>query len=169
MKEHRFMADPLKFCAALFSCAVLIFLAWKSFSLGYIFPGIIFIALTAVFSYIIFLYGTILHFSAEGVQQEFFLIPIKAYSWNQIREIGVAGTRVFNGSGKNKKPGRRYIYVSPEIMDEESRFKMTLEWPPKNGIMYCIYSRQHIDAIQYLWAKPIAKYNAGDIFMNIAE
>ena len=169
MKEHRFMADPLKFTAALFSCVVLLFLAWKSIGMGYIFAGIVCFLIAAVFFWVMFLYGSVLRFSAEGVRREFFLIPIKAYSWDQIREIGVVGTSVFNGIGKNKKPGRRYIYVSPEEMDEGSRFKMTLEWPPRNGILYCIYTRQHIEAIQYLWAKPIAKYNAGDIFVNIAE
>ncbi len=163
------MADPLKFCAALFSCAVLIFLAWRSFCLGYVVPGIICFLLTAVFGYVIYLYGSVLHFTAEGVRKEFLLIPVTAYSWDMIREIGVVGTKVFNGTGKNKKPGRRYIYISPEEMDEDSRFKMTLEWPPQNGILYCIYTRQHIETIQYIWAKPIAKYNVGDIFVDIAE
>ena len=163
------MVDPLKFFAALFSFAVLIFLAWKGCCMGYVPAGIVAALLAAVFAYIMFLYGAVLHLSAEGVRKEFLMIPIITYSWDQIREVGVAGTKVFNGTEKNKKPGRRYIYFSPEKMDEESRFKMTLEWPPKNGILYCVYSRQHIDAIQYLWAKPIAKYNAGDIFINIAE
>ena len=169
MKEHRIMADPLKFCAALFSCVVLIFLAWKSFSLGYIVPGVICCLLIAVFGYVVYLYGSVLHFSAQGVRKDFLLFPLKAYTWDQVREIGVVGTRVFNGTGSKRKPGRRYIYVSPEEMDEESRFKMTLEWPPQNGILYCIYTRQHMEAIQYLWARPVAKYNAGDIFVNIAE
>lgn len=169
MEEHRIMADPLKFFAALFSCVVLGFLAWRSFLLGYILLGIVFTIIAAVFIYVMILYGSVLHISAEGVRKEFLLISMKSYTWDQIREIGVVGAKVFNGTGKNRKTGRRYIYISPEEMDEESRFKMTLEWPPRNDILYCIYSRQHIDAIQYLWAKPIAKYNAGDIFVNITE
>ena len=169
MKEHRIMADPLKFFAGLFSSIVLVYLAWESFVLGYILLGIIFLLLTAVFCYIVFLYGAVLHLSAEGVRNKFLMFTLKAYSWDQIREVGVTGTKVFNGTSKKRKPGRRYIYLSPEEMDEESRFKMTLEWPPQNGILYCLYTRQHIEAIQYLWAKPIAKYNSGDIFVNIAE
>ena len=169
MKEYRFMADPLKCFAALFSCAVLLFLAWEGCRMGYILIAIICALLAAVFAYIVFLYGSVIHLSAEGVRKEFLMIPIKTYSWDQIREVGVVGTRIFNGNGKNKKPGRRYIYFSPEELDEESRFQMTLEWPPRNGILYCVYSRYHIDEVQFFWAKPIAKYNAGDIFMNIIE
>ena len=169
MEEHRIMADPLKFIAALFSCVVLGFLAWRSFQLGYVLLGIVFALIAAVFIYIMVLYGSVLHISAEGIRREFFIIPMKAYTWDQVREIGVVGTKVFNGTAKNRKTGRRYIYISPEEMDEGSRFKMTLEWPPRNGILYCIYSREHIDALQYFWSRPIVKYNAGDIFVNSAE
>ena len=169
MEEHRIMADPLKFAASLFSSVVLGFLTWRSFLLGYVLLGVVFALIAAVFLYIMVLYGSVLHVSAEGVQREFFVIPMKAYTWDQVREIGVVGTKVFNGTSKNRKTGRRYIYISPEEMDEESRFKMTLEWPPRKDILYCIYSRQHIDALQYFWSRPIEKYNAGDIFVNIAE
>ena len=97
------------------------------------------------------------------------MIPIKTYSWDQIKEVGVVGTKVFNGTGKNKKPGRRYIYFSPEELDEDSRFQMTLEWPPSREILYCIYTKYHAEYVQLLWQKPIATYNAGDLFVMINE
>ena len=169
MKEHRFIADPLKCFAALFSCAVLLFLAWEGCRMGYILIAIICALLAAVFAYIVFLYGSVIHLSAEGVRKEFLMIPIKTYSWDQIREVGVVGTRIFNGNGKNKKPGRRYIYFSPEELDEESRFQMTLEWPPSRETLYCIYTKYHAEYVQHLWQKPIASYNAGDLFVMIDE
>lgn len=169
MKEERIMADPLKFSAALFSCVVLGFLAWRSFRMGLALLGIVFTGIAAVFVYIMVLYGSVLHLSAEGVRRKFLMFPMNAYSWSQIVEIGVVGTKVFNGTAKNKKTGRRYLYISPEEMDEESRFKMALEWPPQHGILYCVYSRKHVDAIQFFWSRPIARYNAGEIFVNDIE
>ena len=169
MEEHRIMADPLKAAAAIATCIVLSFLTWKSFQLGYPVMGVIFLLIAAVFLYILFLYGSVLHISAYGVRREFLFIPVQTLSWDQIREIGVVGTKVFNGTRKNKKTGRRYIYISPEKLTEDERFKMTLEWPPRNGTLYCIYSRAHADAIQFFWRKPIAAFNAGDIFVNSVE
>ena len=169
MKEQRIMADPMKFSASLLTFLVMIFLIWNAFSLGHIITGIIFVLIAAIFLYIMFLYGTVLRISNDCIRSEFLFIPLITLTRDQIGEIGVVGTKVFNGTRKNKKPGRRYIYISPEVLDNDSRFKMALEWPPRNGTLFCIYSRQHIDAIQFFWRNPIAQFNAGDIFVNSIE
>ena len=169
MKETRIMADPLKFYAALATSVVLVFLVLKSFELGHFISGAFFVLLLLAFVCIMYLYGAVLHMSQDGVRREFLFIPILTVTWDQIREIGVVGTKVFNGTGKKKKTGRRYIYISPEELTGEERFKMALEWPPRNGVLYCIYSRANVDAIQFFWSKPIAAYNAGDIFVNSIE
>lgn len=168
-KEHHIMADPLKFSAALFTVAVCMFLAWRGFQQGYAFWSVIFVIIALVFFYIMYLYGSVLKINKDGVQKSFLFIPLNFLRWDQIKEIGVVGTKIFNGNSQKKKTGRRYIYISPEELDEGTRFKMALEWPPRREIMYCIYTHQHIDAIQYLWGKPIAKYNAGNIFVDLDE
>lgn len=169
MKEHYFMADPLKFFAALGTCVVSVFMVWKSFSLGVLIPGIFFLFITIVFLYVMVMYGSVLHISGKGVRRVFLGFTLESLSWDQIREVGVVGVNVFNGTGKKKKPGRRYIYFSPEALDDESRFKLALEWPPGRGTLYCVYTQLHAEAIQFLWQKPFASFNAGDIFVMIDE
>jgi len=168
-KEHHIMIDPLKFYAALFTVVVCGFLAWRGLAQGYTFWAVLFLCIALIFGWIMVLYGSVLRINAEGIQRSFFFIPSCSLRWDQIKEIGVVGLNVFNGTGKKRKTGRRYIYFSPEELDDGSRFKMTLEWPPRKDILFCIYTHQHIEAIQYLWGKPVAKYNAGNIFADPGE
>lgn len=164
MKENRIMADPEKFGVALATCLVSGFLAWKGFQLGRPAAGIVFTVILLIFAYIVFLYGCVLKVSSDGVQKVFLFIPLKFLTWDEIAEIGVIGTKIFNGGFFKKKPGRRYIYISEKEMDGDSRFKMALEWPPHGSIMYCIYNKENFDTFQFRWSNTIVKYNAGDSF-----
>lgn len=132
MKEYRIMADPEKFLVALGTCTVCGFLAFKGFQLKAA-PFAVFFTLTgAAFLYILFLYGSTLRISSQGIRKEFLFLPLKTLSWDEIAEVGVLGTKIFNGGSYRKKPGRRYIYFSEKELDDDARFKMALEWPPRN-------------------------------------
>lgn len=170
MKEHRFMADPMKFWAAFGTCVFLLLMAWRAAVQGYIFAAVILSIIVIVFAFIAVLYGSVLYISSRGIERKFLFVTMGALTWEQVREVGVVGTGIFFTGDRNKKrTGRRYIYISPRELDEDTRFKMALEWPPRNGVLYCTYSHPRIDAIQYLWGKPIEKYNAGDIFVDFIE
>lgn len=164
MNENRMMADPEKFGVALATCLVSGFLAWKGFQLGRPAAGIVFTVIIMIFVYIAFLYGSVLKVSSNGVEKVFLFISLKSLTWDEIAEIGVVGTKIFNGGFFKKKPGRRYIYISEKELDGDSRFKMVLEWPPHNGIMYCIYNKENYEAFQFRWSNTIVKFNAGDPF-----
>ncbi len=164
MKEHRIMVDPLKFAVSLPTGLVLLYLAWSAIRLSAYLIAAVFILIAAVFFCVMFLYGSVLILSEEGIRSVFLFVTVRSYSWNQIRETGVVGTKIFNGTSKKKKAGRRYIYFSPEALNEDQRFRLALEWPPRKEMLYCIYNRQNADVIQFFWRKPVASYNAGDIF-----
>ncbi len=164
MKEYRIMADPEKFLVALGTCTVCGFLAFKGFQLKAA-PFAVFFTLTgAAFLYILFLYGSTLRISSQGIRKEFLFLPLKTLSWDEIAEVGVLGTKIFNGGSYRKKPGRRYIYFSEKELDDDARFKMALEWPPRNGELFCIFTKDNYAHIEMLWGHAIEKYNAGDLY-----
>lgn len=83
----------------------------------------------------------------------------RSYRWEDIKEVGVIGTKVFPKTSSNKG-GRKYIYFSPEELDEDSRFDLALKWPPK--IPYTSHSDAKLDAVMLIWRKPVAYYNTPD-------
>ena len=98
--------------------------------------------------------------SNEKIEVRPVLGKAKTYSWEEIKEVGVIGTKVFPKTSSNKG-GRKYIYFSPEELDEDSRFDLAFKWPPK--IPFTSYSKAKLDAVQLIWRKPLANYNAPDL------
>ncbi|MBO4716950.1 MAG: hypothetical protein J5599_03560 [Spirochaetales bacterium] len=98
--------------------------------------------------------------SKEKIEFRPILGKTRTYSWEEIKEVGVIGTKVFPKTSSNKG-GRKYIYFSPEELDEDSRFDLAFKWPPK--IPFTSYSKAKLDAVQLIWRKPLANYNAPDL------
>lgn len=86
---------------------------------------------------------------------------LKTFTWDEIGEVGVAGTKLFTGKN-SKNTGALYIYVSKTAFTDEDRFDMMLHWPPKD-LIYLTYSKQRLDEIQMRFSNKIQTYNAGDI------
>ena len=84
----------------------------------------------------------------------------REYLWEDIKEVGVIGTRIFPKTTAQGS-GRKYIYFSPESLNEDTRFNLALGWPPK--IPYTSHSTEKLDAIALIWKKPIAYYNVPDL------
>lgn len=95
--------------------------------------------------------------SEEIITVRPFLVGKKNYSWDEIREVGVIGTKVFPKSSSNKG-GRKYIYFSPMELDEDGRFNLALKWPPK--IPHTSFSDTKLEFVELIWGKPIIYYNA---------
>ena len=97
----------------------------------------------------------------EGVFRKVFGISVKKVPWSGIREIGVMGTKVFNGRNP-KKTGRMYIYFSEKALSDKERFDTMLRWPPLNK-MYLLYQADRIDALRRCYEGRIETYNVGDL------
>ncbi len=107
-------------------------------------------------------YGARVVVEPTGIRR---IIPWKTinfYHWEEIAEVGIAGTRVFRKKD-SKNPGTLYIYISKTALTDDERFKMMLNWPPKKDIIFLTYSKQRLDAIQMLFSNKIQTFNAGDI------
>ncbi|MDF2510749.1 MAG: hypothetical protein K0S04_615 [Herbinix sp.] len=107
------------------------------------------------------IYGTTISVEASGIRSFFLWKTLKFLSWEEITEVGVAGTRIFHKKD-TKKTGTLYIYISKVALTDEDRFNMMLNFPPKD-IIFLTYSKQRLDAIQMLFSNKIQTYNAGDL------
>ena len=147
------------FASAAFSIVMTILLV--SFCHLQMTVGIVVSAILAlVFAVITLRNFTRILISKEKIEFRPILGKTRTYSWEEIKEVGVIGTKVFPKTSSNKG-GRKYIYFSPEELDEDSRFDLAFKWPPK--IPFTSYSKAKLDAVQLIWRKPLANYNAPDL------
>lgn len=160
-KTEHFRADSLRFWAASATSLVSLILGISLITTGRYGSAVFFFIICLLFLPIIRIYGTTITIDEEGINSSFLKKPILQMKWNEIQEIGVAGSKLFNNRG-GEKPGTVYIYVSKTLMTEEERFDMMLKFPPKDKI-YFEYSKQAIFAVQMRFSSKIQTYNSGDI------
>ena len=86
---------------------------------------------------------------------------LQSYTWDEVGEVGVAGTKLFTRKD-SKNTGSLYIYISKTVLTDEDRFDMMLQWPPKD-LIYLTYSKQRLDEIQMRFSNKIQTYNAGGL------
>lgn len=123
---------------------------------------LIFLAIAVVFMTIAINYGAVVTVDAQGVRWRCLGFLRRDMRWDAIREVGVVGLKVFNGK-KSKRTGARYIYFSPDELDDARRFRLALQWPPRHMI-YVSYDKRSLERVQMHWGRAIASYNAGEIF-----
>lgn len=142
---------------------VCVFLALLSAALHQWITLVLFSLIAAVFVAVGVLYGSTLTLDEQGLALHFFGVPLRTMPWSQVAEVGVVGLKVFNNNDA-KHTGTRYIYFSPRKLDKDGRFRLALEWPPKD-MFYLCYTRGRLTAVQTLLSGPVESYNAGDIFL----
>lgn len=177
--EYRYLAHPLKTVVAGLTAVVLLMAGGQLLFSGQWY-GVVFLLLAAVFILVAAIYGRVVAISPEGVQSSLLGLARKSLTWDQIGEIGVVGTRVFNNANphqgvggdkktirtvlysKNPSIGTPYIYFSPHALTDEQRFRLALEWPPR-GMIFLRFSPDRIEKVQQLSLREIARYNAGNL------
>ena len=145
---------------AVFMCIMLISFCHLRMTAGIIVSAV----LTAVFAVIAVLNLKRIVISEEKIEVRPLPGKAKVYTWADISEVGVIGTKVFPKTASNKG-GRKYIYFSPKELDEDSRFDLALKWPPK--IPYTSFSNAKLEAVSFIWQKEIAYYNTGDMHPKV--
>ena len=125
--------------------------------------SMLFFSIAILFALVSTSCGAILTITDEGVTRSVFGITTKMMTWEEIKEIGVAGTDLFNKSKKDKTDTLQ-IYFSKSPLTDEERFDMMLQWPPKDGL-YLQYTKARTDVIQAFWSNKIQTYNTGEILL----
>lgn len=159
---YRYLIHPLKFAAALFTVVVCTFLAILAAGFHNWLALAVFTLAALVFVWVGVLYGSVLTLDAQGLSLRFCGVRLRAMRWSEVAEVGVVGLKVFNNNDP-KRTGTRYIYFSPRRLDKDSRFRLALEWPPRD-MLYLCYTRERLTAVQSLQSGTVEAFNAGDIF-----
>ena len=158
--SKRYMLHPLKFTVSLITAAAALVLGICEFLIFRPFSAVFFAGVALLFFFTALYNGMCIAVGRDGIQLSAFGIKRRFLSWNNIKEIGVFGNRLFNAN-KNRV-GTLYIYFSTQPLTDEDRFQMILRWPPKNEIVLQ-YSKERMDAIQLIWSSEIQTYNTGNL------
>ena len=130
-------------------------------------PAAVFLAVAALFGFVLVRYGSVLHIDDEKLELKFLGLSRKVMPWPQVREVGLIGESVFN-HGKKKKTGDKYLYFSPVKLDADERFQMIVKWPPKDK-QYAEYSEKLLAYAMTIWGKKLETYNVEDLYANTSE
>ena len=179
--EHRYIVHPAKLAASLPTGILLLWGGVAQLSTRLWWCGLLFIAFGVLFLLVAALYGRVVHVGPSGVRWTLLGRELRSRTWEQIGEIGVVGTRVFNGSGgRNAAPsgqsgreglfgpakrshiGTPYLYFSEESLTEEQRFTLALKWPPRNMI-FLRFTAERVAYVQSSSRKYVEHYNTGDL------
>jgi len=159
MKIKPIICSPIKLGISLVTAIVSLLLGVTLITISRPFSALVFFVIMLVFSYMACIYGTVIVITDESVKRLFFKKVIAEYKWDQIREVGVIGSKAFTG---NVHTGTLYIYISRLVLTEQERFGLIFSWPPKNMI-FLSYDKERLEAIQLHYSNKIQTYNAGTL------
>ncbi|MCH1982043.1 hypothetical protein MCG98_05635 [Ruminococcus sp. OA3] len=159
-----YQVHTIKFIIFLLTGIVLCGCAVQSFLLSYPLVGML-LAMLALFYLGIsfFSAGAFVTVNEDGVRLHALGITLKKFRWDDIKEVGIAGTKVFNRK-KKEKCGSVYFYFCKKEMNDEERFDMCLKWPP-TACIYLHFDNRKFDYIQSKWNKKIVTYNVGNLMI----
>ena len=157
--QKKYFVNPLEFTAALTTVVVSAVLACSLIFIGRPGSALLFIVIALLFLKVSLTAGAKVAIGPDGITRSVLGKTVLSFTWDEIAEVGVAGSRIFN-KGNKEKSGTLYIYFSKTPMDDQERFQMMLKWPPKDKI-YLEHDKYRMDFIQVLYGKTIQKYNAG--------
>lgn len=143
------------------TCLLSLALAIALFQIGRPFSAGVFLLLLVPFAPIAAISGGRVAVDQDGVSLQILGVCVRRFRWEEIREVGVMGTKVFNRHAP-ERTGSVFLYFSREELDESQRFDMMLKWPPLDKI-YFLFSLERFDQVQAYWGRPVAKTNIGNI------
>lgn len=160
-KNKRFMVDPGKAIAGSAMAAFLLLMAAVMVRGGRWFSAAVFLTGAGIYARQAVINGMLIGWDENGVSEWFLGKRVKTLAWEEIKEAGICGTRVFNQKHP-EKTGRMYLYFSKEKMDGEGRFDMILQWPPKDK-RYLLYEPDRVESLRLVWDGRLETYNVGGL------
>lgn len=158
---HSYCIAPFKLAVSGLTSIVSFLMAGVQFYAKDWAGAVLFLIIALLFLAVAVINGSVITVDPSGIRKRFLSFSLGSLSWEEVAEVGVIGTRVF--FRRPNRTGTRYIYFSPEPLDENKRFRLALEWPPRKGF-YLQYTEKRLEAVHLLWTKEIETYNAGDTF-----
>lgn len=150
-----------KMVAALLACGILLLFCGAFAANGFWAVAVCCLLLGLVYATISVRNGALVHIDETSVLRRTLGIRGKTLVWDEIREVGVVGTKIIHNRN-GRRTGTKYIYFSKREMTEEERFDMCLKWPPRD-VIYIHYSLKKIHFVQKIWSGRIKLYNTGEL------
>ena len=170
-KKVTFIAEPV--LMALYGAFSVLFciLAVSMLTVGKTDFALFFLVFILFFGAITAFYGSLVTVTREGFTQRFLFIPVRRLTWDEVKELGVLGSRptfrskAAEKSKRNKRPGILYFYVSPKELTEDERFDLVLKWPPFH-LCFFRYSQKRFEVLQFMADRPMIEYNTGALSLG---
>lgn len=165
--RFRYIVNPINCAVSAITGLVFLLMGITMLPLNRTVSALLFFILSIIFISVALTNGTLIVLDESGVYKQIFWIRFKKLMWEEIKEVGVCGLKVFKTAG-SQKTGTLYIYFSTVRMDDKEMFDMVLKWPPQNKY-YMVYSEARLHAVHGCWKNRLKTYNAGDIVIGSAE
>ncbi|MCF0135157.1 MAG: hypothetical protein HUJ69_01925 [Lachnospiraceae bacterium] len=157
--KKTFISDPVKMAAGLLFGLFLLILVPEFIRQTEYWGAVIFGLIGLVMLVFGLLSARQVEVSKEGIACHWFGLLRVERTWEEIREVGVAGMNVFKPKGMSKASGTLYIYFSEHIMTEDERLKMVIEWP-KADVPFIYFTKKRMEHVQLMWDKKVEFFNA---------
>ncbi len=157
MARKTYIISPLKAIVSATTSIVSIVLMCTFLYLSATIPALVFLAIALLFAIIAINSAAKLSIDEEGVFKKTLFRKDRSLRWDEIQEVGIAGSKLFPKSDKGK-PGQLYIYFSKTHLTDQERFDMMLKWPPRDKL-FMQYTDKRAENILLLWEKPFVEYN----------
>ena len=159
--EKKYFVNPIEFTAAISTVAIAAVIACCLLYIRRPVSALVFFVIALLFFKVSLTAGAIITINPNGINRSVLGKVRNTFTWDEISEVGVAGSRIFN-KGNKEKSGTLYIYFSKTPMTDEERFQMMLKWPPKDKI-YLEHDKYRMDFIQTMYGKKVQTYNTGSL------
>lgn len=156
-----FCVNPNRLAACVFTVAASLVLGITFLTLRNWLGAAVMGVICALFVWQGFIYGPWLSITCEGLRKHIFGWTLREVRWDEIQEVGVIGTKVFNKLTPDKT-GPMYIYFSPKKLTEQEQFQLALDFPPKD-MLFLLHDQQREDLVQILWNTKLVGYNTGKL------
>ena len=162
--KTKFFVHPTKMvvCLAMFFTGTV--LAITLITIGRFGSAAVFFGIGAIFMWVSPVFGAVISVDETGVTRSVLGKVTKTMRWNEIAEIGIAGTKVLK-QADSQKAGELYVYFSPVLLNDQTRFEMMLKWPPKDKL-FMLYSTERTEAVRMHWGGKLQLYNTGELTLD---
>lgn len=157
--QKSYFVNPVEFAVAMCTAVVAAVIACCLIYISRPVSALVFFGISLLFFKVSATTGAKITIDPETITRSLFGRVTESFRWDEVVEVGVAGSRIFPKGNPNKS-GALYIYFSKTELTDDERFQMMLNWPPKDKL-YLAHDKDRMDFIQVLYGKKIQKYNTG--------
>ena len=156
---HKYIGYPFKGAFYMLCMLFMLFMALSYLVMNYWLASAIFGGIFILFVWVFSGHCNRIIIDDNGITQYiFYFIKDKYYSWDDVKDVGIAYTEPLQRRGKKKGSVKCAFYFSTEQRTPKELMKLCISWPPRE-VIHMGYSEQKLQTVLEHWTKPISLYN----------